>query len=510
MTGLAITGITSSFRAPITTAEVLLGQGASNSPTAEREALYVGVMTSAGTGTANTAYECKSEADAITYFGAGSSVHRAIRTHLQVNKSGAVYGMGIAATSGGSPAASSATFTVVATPTATCDIVLDVCEERITVTATTTSTATTIGDDIEARINALTHLPLTAANVTGTITLTSKVAGTSQNSIYRIRVVSVTPGVGVTCVASAATLASGAEGSTTENANLVAALATITSSRYYYMGELSGVSANVVSALSHVTTKSEPNPGLRSRLFSAGVGSLSAASTIAIAQNSERCHYGLQINSSHDPAMIVGQLIGIHQKKESTEPHFNFDNYTGTDWVLKKAYAESDWPDLDDVDDAVTDGVMIITSNQVRSMLAMSVTTRSKDLTGLLDDFRATETHRISVMDLLADTLVTRDLQQFAGFHLREDTYLADGTLKADQKLPAKTTTPSRYEQGFVRKILREFYDNGYIQLIDDWFDATVVRIDPSNNSRLQVALSGRTVDQKHQVTFRLAETTPN
>src|SRR5690606_5137947 len=117
-----------------------------------------------------------------------------------------------------------------------------------------------IGEDREGKINSLTHLPLTASNSTGTVTLTSKIAGASQNSIYRIRVKEYTTGVGLTLAASAATLGSGADGSTTEATNITSALTALTGSRYYYMGLTSPPQAHVALLKAHIATKSEPNP----------------------------------------------------------------------------------------------------------------------------------------------------------------------------------------------------------------------------------------------------------
>jgi phage tail sheath gpL-like len=383
-----------------------------------------------------------------------------------------------------------------------------VCEEVITVAYTSSSTATTIGDDLEASINGRTHLPLTASNSGGTVTLTSKVAGTSQNGIYRIRAFYSTAG-GATLTASAATLGTGVEGTTTENANLTALLATLDGSRFYYMGFTNIATADFTTIRGHVATKNEPLQGMRGVAIVGAVGTISATQTLAIAENSEFVQVVWQKNSNHDPAQLVGNMMGVRQKREQVRPQFNFDGYSGSDWFIQPAYSDADWPTPTDADDAVTDGVTPIGSNKSRSNIIMSVNTRSKNSAGTIDDFRAAETHRLSVMHLLADTLVLNDRLSFSDFSLRDDERLADGTVNPNQRIGEKTLTPSTYRRWVIGQ-LTPFFDDEMLQNRGAWRDSLIVRIDPLNNSRLQVGLSGRTIDLRHQVTFKLNETTPN
>lgn len=506
----AVTGIPSTIRAPGAWAEILLAQGVTSAPAGRREALYVGAMTSSGSATANQVYEIGDESQAIDLFGAGSPLHRAIRMHIKANPTGRVYGCPYAASSSGTPAAATATITAtVTTLTAGGTAVFNVCGEEISLSWTTDSTATTIGEDLEGKINSLTHLPLTASNSTGTVTLTSKIAGASQNSIYRIRVKEYTTGVGLTLATSASTLGSGADGSTTEATNITSALTALTGSRYYYMGLTSPTQAHVALLKAHIATKSEPNPGLRSVGVVGAVGSLSATQTISTAQNHFRTRLVWQKNSEHDPAELVGNWLAVMQKREETNSRFNFDDYSEADWFIKPVFAASDRLDLDDIDDAVTDGITPINSNSGRSWIAMSVNTQSKDSAGNLDDFRAAETHRTSVLDEVMDTILINDRLTFKDFALMDDPLNADGTIDVNATIPPRTLTPSRYKSWLFSQ-LNQFFEQGKLQRKNEWVDGAAVRIDPQNNGRLQNRLSGRVIDLKHQVTFRISETTPN
>lgn len=512
MSGLAITGYPSTYRAPFTAAEILMAQGPGTSGIGEREALYVGPMTSSGNATAGVVYPVRTEADVVELAGPGSPVHRGIATHLKLNKTGKVNVLLYAASSGAGATAATNALTITVSgggnPTGSGTIRLMYCEEVIDVSFTPTSTATTVGEELEAKINAKSLLPFTADNAAGVVTNTAKIAGDSQNAIYRTRVVSVTPGLGVSAAFNSATLTGGADGAVTENAGLEAAILNIEASRYYYIGTTSPVSGDIASVATHVVNKSQPNPGLRTRMYAGSVASLSSTAAIAIARNSERVNIFWQLNSNHCPAQLAAAYLAATQLTEQVDPTASLDYYSPANWPIQPAYSQSDWPTAEDINDAIVDGVTPCVSNQFRSYIAMAVTTRSKDSTGARDDFRATEPHRISAMDHFADTLVTRAQSRYAGFKLRDDRRLADGTIDPNQEVPKNTVTPSLY-QSFVANIIQEYLDNGYFQEETDWFDSLICIIDPQNNARLQTGVCGRVVDLLHQQSFLLSETTP-
>lgn len=515
-TELAITGYPSSWRAPFTAAEILFAQGASTASAGARDAFYCAPMTSAGTWTANTVYEVANEQQAITGAGPGSPLHRLIRKHLRANKNGKVFAQPYAATSGGTEVAATGTIVVASNPTASGQLRAWVCGERIDVNFTTASTPTTIGDDIEAKINAKTHLPCTASNAAGTVTLTAKIPGASQGDatvgVIRFRA-EIDAGKTTTVTTSGAALGlgtgtAGADGAVTEEANLTAALATITASRFYYMGFSVWSASHTAVIEAHVATKSEPNPGLRSTAITGYTHTLAAGALVAIARNAERHQIVWQKNSEHDTADLVGNLIGVLQKREQTDAAYNFDDYNESDWQILPAYAEADWPDGDDLNDAVTDGLIPVASNQTGSRIIMMVTTRSKDSAGTLDDFRATERHRVSVMDLFVDELLLQFSLTYKNFKLKDDQRLPDGTVNPNQRILGRVLTPSRF-RGWFNARIQDFEDRNLFQGAQAWKDGAEIRVDPQNVSRLQVGASGRTIDLLHQASFRLAETTP-
>jgi phage tail sheath gpL-like len=506
----SVTGLPSSFRAPVIAAEIILGQGASNAPAGPRSAIYVAPMLASGaTASVGTVYEIGSDQEAQTLFGAGSPAHRACRMHIKANANGKLYVAPYLPSSSTSLASATATLTVSGTATATGIAEVEVAGEPITFGWISGDTPTVIGEVLEAKINNLTHLPVTANNASGTVTLTAKIGGASQNSVHRIRVVSVTAGTTVAVAASAALLTGGVEGSVTELSTFTTALGTLTAARYYYMGATTNVSTFVALLKSHVATKSEPNPGLTSKGMVAFTGSLANAQTLAIAQNHERTDIVWQRNAKQSPDEILANFMAIRQKRENTFSARNFDNYSGADWFIAPAAAQSDWPDLDDVNDAVTDGITPICSTQTGTFVAMTVSTRSKDATGLLDDFRASETHRVSVLDELADTIKINHALTYVDFRQMDNPTLADGTVDINGEIPTGVIVPYRYKPWFLAQF-DPFFKDGRLQRQSEWNAATICRIDPQNTGRMQTKSAGRVMDLHHQATFRISETTPN
>lgn len=520
MANQPITGFPSSMRAPFSAVEINFGQGPSTAEGAVRSALYTGLKTSAGTGTVGTVYRITREQDAIDVCGVGSFGHRMCRFHLMVDKNAKLFLMPYAASSGAGVATATGTITVTmssgSNPTATGKLTAFVCGEEFTVSFKTSDTVTTIGDALAAQINSRQFLPLTAGNSGGVVTLTAKHAGASSGDgtvgVLRMRA-SVESGKNVVVASSGAALGlgtgtAGADGATTETANLTTALAGITSSHYYYMGAAVWTSAAIAPFKTHIVNKSEPNPGLRCSGWTAYTGTQSALTTIINAANYERRSFVWQENSEHDPAELVAQEIAIHRKKEAIRGGFVPDLYRGPDWLIKPCYDVADRPTATEIDEACVDGITVIASDEIGSYHVMSLTSRSKNAAGTVDDFRATERHRISFMDYFADKWLARHQNTYAGFKLKPDKLNADGTVDGNQDIAPRTVTPSRYLP-FLNQIIDEDANEGLLQDADAWKESARANVDPINNGRLELGASGRTMDILHQATLRLAEISP-
>lgn len=114
------------------------------------------------------------------YFGAGSQIHRMAKFWFANNRVTPMYV--IALKDNGSTKAAG-TFAFTGPSTAAGTLYAYVCGELIQVAISVNDSATAIGDNLVAAITAKTYLPVTAVNVTGTVTFTAKNSGTVGNEI---------------------------------------------------------------------------------------------------------------------------------------------------------------------------------------------------------------------------------------------------------------------------------------------------------------------------------------
>lgn len=513
---IPITGVPSSYKVPGALAEILFAQGPASASTGVRRVAMVMPKSTAGTWAVNVAHRVRSEQEAKVGVGPGSPAHRAARIFLKANKTAKLYVVPYAETTG-TPASATGVITITfgsgSNPTATGVWTGVMQGVLVSASYTTADTATTIGDKIVAAINAQEHLAFTASNSSGTVTLTAKIAGKSQGDgttgVLRYRS-SVTPGTNVVSTDQAAALSlgagtDGAEGSTTEATNLNAALTAIASARFYYVGTSTWHATELGHCKTQIATKSEPRAGLRSVFVAGYTGALAAVQTLATTLNYERGSIVWQPNSEHDPAEMVGAVLAIRQKYEELDPTHNFDTYSGADWQLLPAASEADWPDTDDQNDAINDGITPIASNDSGAYLVFSATTRSKNAGGTVDDPRALETHRISGADFVVDSILTWYALNFQNKKLRSDQLLADGSVNTNQTLARRVVTPHNFRGGLAGE-LDQFEDNGILQNVEETKQSLVVVRDPNNGGRLEAGVDLHVIDLLHQTTFRFAE----
>lgn len=515
MASIPILGVPSTYRTPGSYFQILPAQGPATAAAGQRFPIFVMPMLPTGTWTAGVIYEVKNEGEAETGAGAGSPLHRACRRFLKTNTLSKLFVKPIDGTSGGVPVAADLDVTWTTDPTAQGVTTLWICGEGIEEGFNDTDTVTDIADRMVLKVNARAHLPVTASNVAGVLTLEAKLDGVSQGdgTTGAIRVhVDIDQGVGttvatenggVTDALGLGTAAAGVDGTTTEAANLETALSELESVWHYYKA-ISAWDATSLGHLSlHIATVSQPIPGLVSRGFAAFMGTGSAAAALSIALNNERIELAQQLNGEDDPASVVANFVAVKQKQESLAWEFNFDNYTQTDWLVPAAWDEADWPDGDDTNDGINDGVTVIGSASSGSFIAFSATTRSKDATGSVDDPRALEPHRMSIMDGFMLTWQLRDKLTYPNAQLKPDELLPDGSINHNQVLAGNTTTPSNYRP-FIIGLLNEFA--GLFKNMPAIKESLVVVIDPNNAGRLECGADFQTIDQRHQVTFRAAE----
>lgn len=509
---IPITGVGADFRVPISAVEILFAQGPASASIGAREVVLVMPMTSSGTWTANTLNKIGNESDAETGAGAGSPLHRAARKFMQTNKDAKLSAVPYAASSGGTPAAATWTATFTTNPAATGSATVTVCGELCSYGYNSTDTVTTVAAGLKAAINAKPWLPVTADNSSGVLTLTAKIAGASQGTAT-VPVIAcraeVSTGTSITVATSGAHLGTGvagADGTTTEAANLATALAKLDSVRKYYIVVSTGDATSLGNLKTHISNKTEPRRGLRSVGIAAYQGTEANAATIATGLNYERIQLTWFENSDNDNAEIAATMAAIRQKIEAVDatgpiegsqvPGTNLGDY------LNNAYTTSDWPTDTELNDALNDGLTPILSTDAGPRIVMSVTTRSRNAAGTQADIRAADTHRVSGADLFADEVVADWNLNFAGKKFEDDEVLADGKPNPNQALRPNVIRPSIYKPHF-KKLLQSFFDRGHLQELPATKES--VRV-VKTGQRMEVGSNLHIIDHAKQHTARLAE----
>jgi len=504
---IPITGIGADFRLPGSYAEIIFNQGAASAFAPGREVCFVMPKSSAGTWTVNTRYKVTNEAVASAGAGPGSPLHRGLRKFLRHNKDATVWAVPYAASSGGGGlVAATATLALSGSLTSGGTLTLRVAGEEIPVGFTASHTMTNIGDNVVAAVNAKTHLPVTAANVTGTVTFTAKISGASQGTatIFAINVHADTEPLGTGLVTTLSgqlgSGAAGVDGTTTEATNFQTALAVLDAVRKYYIVTSLTDATSLGHLKTHIVNKSLPKVGLRSVGIAANRQAGSAAATIATGRNYERLAIAWMENSEHDPCELAAVAAAIIQKEEAVHPAPNFDFYPLNDIVLPH-YADADIPTADEQNDAINDGLMPFTTTGVSTYVVMATTTRSKDATGALDDPRSLERHRVSVADDFMDEELVEVGLNFRGKRLADDERLADGKINPNQVERPNLLRPSSFRPHIVKRMNEK--DGITLQNVQASKDSLLVI---KTGGRLEVGFDLNAIDLHHQTSFRVAE----
>jgi phage tail sheath gpL-like len=499
--------IPQSYLTPGAFAQVNVAMGPGTAAIGSRDIVLVGPKLSTGSYTAGSLYEVQRETDVATGGGNGSPLHRAARRVLRGNRTTRLWVLPVAETSGGSPVAALSTVTISGTVTASGWADVWVCGEQFRYSFGTSDTPTTIAAGLVALVNGATHLPVVASNVAGAFSLTAKLKGVSQNNAIRWRT-DVQASTGISFGAAAGYVGSttpGADGSTTEAANLATALATLDADSGYHVGITACDSTSIGHLVTHLAACAEPLVGLRKVGFVGVNNTKAAAAALATARNYERLHIVWQEASDHDPAELMAGVIAVYGLERNVDPSWNPVGYRKPAFTLNPAFAQSDWPTGAEISDAMSDGLIVIGSDKNGAFIVDGLTTRSKDATGTYDDRRALFSERISVGDALAERCIATYVQRYQGLKLDQDETLADGSINPNQTFNRRAVKPSQVKD-MVGEILTQAAADLEIKNLDDSLEALAVEQSSVNTQRLVVRFPFEAIDYARQATFQLDE----
>jgi phage tail sheath gpL-like len=290
--------------------------GVKQIPDTARECLLVGMMLATGDTAASIPTALLREADAAARFGAGSMLDIAARAAFKANPFVKLSAVGVA------DAGTKATATVVFATTATGNTVyrLRIAGVEVAVDIATGDTATVIGDNFVTALNAVhaqNPLPVSAANVSGTVTLTARNGGVVGNGI-QLR------GAFDASVATTATLSGAVMGSViagSGSASVTAALAAATGQRYHVVADLIGDATSGGVMKTHTNTESDGEHNHGEIYVQAVNGTQSTATTQALAQNADRgMLVAINTSESWAPCICAAAAADESAEEVATRP----------------------------------------------------------------------------------------------------------------------------------------------------------------------------------------------
>lgn len=477
--------------------------------------LIVANRSTAGTGTVdttvygpNTTPTLQNETDMIALSGAGSEAHRIWRRVRKV--------LDIAQTVGITPppvyvifptesagVAASLAFLLANTSTGQAVLRFYCEDEFVDVNVGSTAVIATTGAALVTAINNQTNWPITAAFSTPNVTVTAKNLGPRGNEIRCwAQIISGTTAQTITNNASTP-LASGATAD-----SWTSALATLLPTRYYYIvSPDSSVSGTTYDDLvTQVLSQAQPITGIRQRVFGGFVGTQAAGSTIAAnaAINTERAQiYWLQ-TAEWTAGEIAGTVAAIHAVLESRDWSHNLRDFglgqirdvdTSKFWKLLAPQTKANWPTSGvsgSLATALNNGLTPIgVTTDGRTYITRPVTTRHKS--GSNFDYRARDTHIVSVLDRWSDDLVSTIHSRYGATKIIDD--LGPGETVGDEA----TVQPSQIKSLVFEKI--DAVANKHFKKAAEIKAGVIVQRDSNNHNRVGIKIPARVIDLLFQTT---------
>ncbi|MEE9395178.1 MAG: hypothetical protein V3W41_22025 [Planctomycetota bacterium] len=466
--------------------DLLAGQTSPGSAT-KKALLIAGKATSSGTITEDTELlEAVAGAAAVgTFLGLGTPGHLAAKALFEE------YGLAqvdlvAPLEAAGSVAAQTVIFAT-GPPTVSHTLTLFIAGVPVQIVWAAGDTDTVGGDTLEAAINANTDLPVTAANVAGTVTLTAKSAGLWGLDVKTTR--TLEDGTTGTVTVGGAALAGG-----TTEFDISNVLTLVTQKEYDLIGivtsnadaEDGGATSAPGELKTHIDSLDEGQQAKLQALVMSATGTLAAAKTGTDAMNFGRAQCVFMNDGLALPAQILGAELGARLREESRDPAAN---------RIRIEY-KSTWPTVVDesadaltepeTEDALNNGLTPVSYTATGDPRPeRPITTYHLD-SGSNPDARLLDTSRVTGTDAVAKDLRVTLPREFEGAKLSEDLQ------ELGDELPAGVVEV-RDIKTFIDGRVRFWISLGVVQLapyaeaLDN--GTFVVRVNPSDSSQADIVL---------------------
>lgn len=279
---ISFNSIAANIRTPGAFVEYDNSRAVQGSPPIPRVAVIIGQRLAAGSIAADTPTLVSSADAGEVYFGHGSALAQMIEYFKAANPYTELWA--IAMDDEGAGVAATGTFPFVGTATAAGTVVVYIGGERIEAAVAVGDTATEVGDAVAAAITAhlqTSNLPVSAAAVTGTVTITCLHKGTLGNSIdlsLNLNQGELLP-AGITCTPVA--MASGAT-----DPSVAGPIAAFADSWYTHIISQLSDDTNVSLLEAQAATQWGPMDQRDTQIFIAGEGNQGTLSALGNARNS--------------------------------------------------------------------------------------------------------------------------------------------------------------------------------------------------------------------------------
>lgn len=304
------TSIPSTFLTPGAPVEFDTTTGSRGLVAITRRVALIGVKLSTGTAVTAVPYQIFTEGAADAYFGQGSELalmcRAALKAARKAGQSPEIWAVGMAESAG---VKTTKTFTVTGPATASGEVVIRIAGRTIHCPVVNGDSANTVAASINTAIGAYAatgDLPGTAGVSSAVVTFTVAQKGINGEDLV-VSVVSVPTGVAVTSAAGVTgTLAS----------DIQASLDVLVDKHYHAIAIANHVSGDITELLSHTAARS--NPGVKKWTFGflAVTSTLSTATTLATAANSEYVCITVMEACPNMPGEIAAQMAVTRMAQE--------------------------------------------------------------------------------------------------------------------------------------------------------------------------------------------------
>lgn len=426
-------------------------------PSGARRIMVIGQRMSTGTILEKVAKQCFSGVEAATYWGNGSMLALMIDAVLKKNPYVEVWGCAL--NDNGAGVAATGTFTITGAATSAGSIRIYIGDQYVDAAIANLADVTAVALAMKTAINAKVSLPVTADNVAGLLTVTSKFKGLCANDIPLDA--EILSGTGIAC--AVVQMASGAT-----NPSVQGALDIIAGDRYHIIVSPFNNQTDLTTLKTHINTVSGWNNPRACIGVYATIAALADTTTLSGQVNSERI-IGPYVRYTtatkrRAPAWIVASIVAADEAaRKLSDPFIDRDlsNIAVPDVANRFIYTEEQT--------LLTNGVGPITIGAGETpVIRRMPTTKCKD-----DNNQAMlmDIHKITAMDYCRDALI------------------ADLAAKAPKKI--KSTPPATIDviKSIALDVAFRCQDAGILDDVADYKALFLVEKDLQNAGQINISM---------------------